>query len=139
MAAYLDDRNAELLDGVATAAALVARADGRVDPVERGVLLDVMDRNGLLAVFTRGEIVEAFEARVRELAALDGDDAAIDALGRFAGRAAARLLLDAGKHVAAADGHLHPGELRTLQLISRAVHAARPHPLPAMRALGGRR
>src|SRR5689334_19985715 len=52
MAAYLDDRNDELLDAVATVAALVARVDGRIDAVERGLLIDVMDRNGFLGVFS---------------------------------------------------------------------------------------
>src|SRR3954467_1777889 len=51
-AAYADDREDELLSAVGTAAALVARSDGRVAPAERGELLDFLDRKGFLLVFT---------------------------------------------------------------------------------------
>lgn len=52
-AAYMDDREDELLDAAVTAAALIARADGSVEPIERSQMLDVLRRNGLLSVFTR--------------------------------------------------------------------------------------
>jgi tellurite resistance protein len=123
MAAYLNDRNDDLLDAVVTAAALVARADGRIEPVERGLLLDFMDRNGFLSVFTRDEILDAFERRVRQFDEEGGAEAAVDSLGRLAGRSPVRLVIGAGKHVAAADGHLHPRELHILQRIRRALGA----------------
>ena len=123
MAAHLDDRNDELLDAVVTVAALVARADGRIEPVERGLLLDFMDRNGFLSVFTRSEILDAFDRRVRQFDECGGAEAAVDDLGRLAGRSPARLVIGAGKRVAAADGHLHPSEARVLQRIRRALAA----------------
>lgn len=129
MAAYLDDRNDELLDAVVTAAAVVARADGRITPVERGLLLDFMDRNGFLSVFTCSEILDAFERRVRQFDERGGAEEAVDDLGRLAGRSPARLVIAAGKRVAAADGHLHPRELHILQRIRRAL-AAPPAPSP---------
>ena len=129
MAAYLDDRNDELLDAVVTAAAVVARADGRITPVERGLLLDFMDRNGFLSVFTCSEILDAFERRVRQFDERGGAEEAVDDLGRLAGRSPARLVIAAGKRVAAAAGHLHPRELHILQRIRRAL-AAPPAPSP---------
>lgn len=124
MAAYLDDRNDELLDAVVTAAALVARADGRIEPAEGGLLVDFMDRNGFLSVFTRREILDAFERRVRQLDEHDSADAAVAGLGRLAGRSPARLVIGAGRQVAAADGHFHPGERHMLQLIRHALGTA---------------
>jgi len=67
IAAYLDFREDEPLDAVVTAATLVARADGWVRPVERGQLLDFLDRKEFLSIFTRGEILDVFERCVREL------------------------------------------------------------------------
>jgi tellurite resistance protein len=132
MAAWRDDREDELLDAVVTAAALVARADGWVDPVERGQLLDVLDRNGFLSVFTPAEILDAFERRVRELRAPGGPAAALGRLRRHAGRAPARLVVDVGDEVAAADGRLDPREQRILQLIQAAlgVHPSSSAPQP---------
>jgi tellurite resistance protein TerB len=134
MAAYLNDRNEELLDAVVTAAAVVARADGRITPVERGLLLDFMDRNGFLSVFTCSEILDAFERRVRQFDEHGGAEAAVDDLGRLAGRSPSRLIIGAGKRVAAADGHLHPRELHVLQRIRRALAAP---PAPNLDRTGG--
>jgi tellurite resistance protein len=107
-AAYMDDREDELLDAVVTAAALVARADGWIEPVERGHMLDFLDRNGFLSVFTRADIFGAFECRVRQLEEHGGTEGAVDALGRLAGHSPARLIIEAGEHVSAADSHVHP-------------------------------
>jgi tellurite resistance protein len=121
LAAYMHDRADELFDAIITAAAMVARADGRIDPVERSALLGFLNRNGFLAVFTRGEVLDAFEDRTRQLAERCGAEVALGGLRRFAGRSLARLVVNAGTHVAGADGRLHPGELRTLALIRFAL------------------
>src|SRR5262249_40744609 len=121
LAAYMPDRADELFDAIITAAAMVARADGWIDPVERSQLLGFLNRNGLLAVFTREEALDAFEDRTRQLAERCGAEVAIGRLRRLAGRSLARLVVDAGTHVAAADGRLHPGELHTLELIRIAL------------------
>jgi tellurite resistance protein len=138
MAAYLDDRNDELLDAVAATAALVARADGRIDPVERGLLVDVMDRNGFLGVFAAAEIAAAFERHAGALAATGRVESAIDELRRHRGRAVARLLVEAGEGVAAADGRLDPGERRVLERI-RAALDLRLAPAAPVTPAGGAR
>ena len=68
-ASSVDKRHAELLDGVVTASALVARSDGRIAPAEREMLVDFLDRKGLLSVFTRAEILDAFHRRLSRFAA----------------------------------------------------------------------
>jgi len=67
LAAYLDDRRQELLDVLATTAAVVARADGRVEPAECGQLADFLDRHDFLSVFSPTKIHDAFDRRVRAL------------------------------------------------------------------------
>jgi tellurite resistance protein len=117
VAEYLEDRDSELLDAVITAAALVARADGWIEPVERRQLLDFLRRNGLLSVTARTEILDAFSCRIRELEERRGAEMAVGSLGRLAGRPPARLVIEAGQEIAAADRHLDPREQHMLRLI----------------------
>jgi tellurite resistance protein len=120
-AAYMDDREDELLDAAVTAAALIARADGSVEPAERSEMLDVLRRNGLLSVFTRFELLDAFESRVRQLEQDGGVEEAVDSLSQLAGRAPARLVVETGECVAAADGRVHGRELQMLRHIRIAL------------------
>jgi tellurite resistance protein len=92
--AYLQDREDEWLDAVVTCAALVARADGWVDPAER---------------------------RVRDLLEPDGAAAALARLRRYAGQAFARLMVAVGEEVASADCRIDPREQRVLQLIRASL------------------
>jgi tellurite resistance protein len=127
-AAYMDDREDELLDAAVTAAALIARADGSIEPIERGEMLDFLDRNEFLSVFTRADIFDAFERRVRQLGEQGGAEAAARSLGRLAGRSPARLVIETGERAAAADGHVHARERQVLELVRIALglrsHAA---------------
>jgi tellurite resistance protein len=132
-AACLDRRDDGLLDAVLTVAALVAGADGRIEPVERGQLLDFLDRNEVLSVFTRAEMLDAFERRLRELREPGGAAAAVRRLRRYAGHPPARLVVDAGEEVAAADCRLDPRERRILHLIRLIL---RPPRSPSVRAFG---
>ena len=117
MAAYSEYREDELLDAVVTAAALVARADARVDPAERGQLLDFLDREGVLAVFTLAEAIEFFERRLRELDEPGGAAAALRHFRRHADGPPARVAIDAGEEIAAADCRIDAREQQMLQLI----------------------
>jgi tellurite resistance protein len=119
-AAYAEDREDELLDAVVTAAALVACSDGSVAPVERGALLDFLDRKGFLAVFTRRDIIEAFDVRLHSIT-VGGSAAAIADLQRLARRLPTALVVEASEHVAAADRHVHPDEHHALALVRTAV------------------
>jgi tellurite resistance protein len=119
--AYMDDREDELLDAAVTAAALVAQADGAVEPIERSEMLDVLRRNGLLSVFTRFDILDVFDSRLRQLEEGEGIEVAVDSLGRLAGRSPAWLVVEAGECVAAADRHVNGRELQMLRLIRLAL------------------
>ena len=117
VAAYLDFREEELLDAMVTAATLVARADGWVQPVERGQLLDFFDREEFLSIFTREEILEVFERCVQELREPRGLIAAVERLRRRAGQVPVQLVIDVSEEVAVADCRLDPREQRILELI----------------------
>jgi tellurite resistance protein len=129
MAAYWEAREDELVDAVVTAAALVARADGRVDAVERERLLDFLDRDGILSAFARAEIRGIFERRVREQGEPRTVMAALRQLGRHAEHPLARVIIDAGEEITASDSHIDPRERRVLQLLRIVLSA------PATRSL----
>jgi len=122
-----DHGEEELLDSVVTAAALVARADGWIDPVECAQLLDFLDRNDFLSIFTRADVRDAFERRIRELREPGGPMAALVRLRRHAGCGLARLVIDVGEEIAAADCRLDSREQHILQLI-RITLWAQPSP-----------
>jgi tellurite resistance protein len=121
VAKIINIRQHELMDAVVSAAALVAQADGEIEPTERRQLLSFANRHGLLVTTTRAEILDAFEHRLRQLQRRDGRRDALQSVRRVAGRSLARLALNAGKSVALADGSLHATERRVLQLIGTVL------------------
>jgi tellurite resistance protein len=114
------------MDGLITAAAEMALADGRVDPVEQRSLLAFLRQDDMLAALGRRAIMERFTAALNDVAArqaagsYDGPDLA-GALRPVAGPYAARLIARAAAHVAAADGVLHPRERQLLRALHRAL------------------
>jgi tellurite resistance protein len=121
MAAYLEYREDELLDGVVTAAALIARADGSLQPIEHHQLVDVLAAEDFLFVFTSAEILEAFERKLEDLRKSDGMTAAVERLKCFAGRPMAGLMIAVAEEIAVADCLLHRREERMLELIRTAL------------------
>ena len=121
VAAYLELREDEILDAVVSAAAVVARADGWVQEVERNQMLDFVDREGLLSIFAREDAVAHFERCVREVREPGGSLAVIARLGRHRASRAASLVVKIGEEVAAADCRLDPREQQVLWLIASAV------------------
>lgn len=117
MAAYSEHREDELLDAAVTAAALVARADARIDAAERGRLLEFLGREGVLSAFTPAEVIEIFERRLRELNEPGGDAAILRQLKRHAESPLARIAIDAGEEIAAADRRIDAREQQMLQVI----------------------
>jgi tellurite resistance protein len=128
--AYLRDREDELLDAVVTCAALVARADGWIDPVERGQLLDFLERNEFLSLFSSEQVHESFERRVRDLREPGGAASALGRLRRHAGQSSASLVMTVGEEVALADCRIDPREWHTLQLIRTSL-GKYPSPVPS--------
>jgi tellurite resistance protein len=129
VAARGEDRNDELLEAVAAAGALVACADGRIAQAERDALVAFVESNGFLFALSRAQILEALERGLRQFRDTGGAKAALDRIARFAGRAPARLLIEASRQIAVADGYLHAGEIHCLQRIHIALGA------PSLRSL----
>ena len=115
---YLDGPDEEMMIALVTAAALVARADGSVEPIERRHLIDFVGSKRLLPRIGAGEILESFDAMAAWLD--DQGGAATDVLRAISGRHAA-LVFHAAERVALADGHLHPGERRALRFIRHTL------------------
>jgi tellurite resistance protein len=124
---YLEYHQNEVLDAVATAAALVALSDRRIEPVECGQLIDFLDRSEFLPIFTRREILDAFERCLQELREPGIPALAVKRLAQHAGRPFARVIINVGEEVAAADCRVDPREQRMLQLI-RIILSAVPSP-----------
>lgn len=120
-AAWQQRRDDELLDAVASAAALVAHADGEGAGVERAQIVDLLARSGCLATITRADILDAFDHRLRHVQERGGIEMTLESLRRIAGHAPARLIIGTAEHVAAADSHLHANEMHALRSIRRAL------------------
>jgi tellurite resistance protein len=128
MARHLDRRDREMMEALVTAGALVARADGSVDGSERDHLLGFIRQRGLLVRIAPGEILDAFDGRLRQLEQSSGPRSAMASLRPLAGWSRAVLVVEAAAFVAAADGEIHPDELRALRHI-RAALTARAWPV----------
>jgi tellurite resistance protein len=107
------------MESIATAAALMARADGSADETERRALLRFLRGHDLLRHFGRRTWMSAYaDALHRETTA----DAELDFLAAQSGQAAAPLIAAAAASVALADGHAHPAELSLLRALAERLH-----------------
>jgi tellurite resistance protein TerB len=133
---FLDRRDEDVMQALATAGALVALADGRVDAVERDELVNFIDRQGLVPTISNDEVAGAFDNLVRELEARDRLSVILDAFRPLAGLSLASVVVRTAERVACADGKILPGELQALRLI-RLLMATLPDTRPgaAFRAL----
>jgi tellurite resistance protein len=113
----LDNRDQRVMQALVTAGALVALADGRVDTIEREELVNFVDRQGLVPTISQHDIAEAFDNRVRQLEDRDSANVIMEAFRPLAGLSLASVVVRTAERVAAADGQIHPGELRALKLI----------------------
>ncbi len=111
--------NQRTFDGMVHASALVALADGVVDPAERRALMRCLRRNGLLARYGRRAALELLEQAANRpsgdrLSALC--DAA-DALRPLSRTADSPLIAQAARQVMLADGIAWPQEVAMLRII----------------------
>ena len=104
-----------MLQALVTAGAFAALADGRV--AERDEFVNFVDRQGFVPSISRLEIGEAFDNRVRQLEDPDSADAIAETLRPLASPSLASIVIRTATQVAAADRHIHPGEVRALKLI----------------------
>ena len=111
-----------LLQAIATAAAVVARADGRVDPAERrrlGAYLRGCRARGLNVLLAR----RLFDESVRELEREPAREqrTLVRVLAGFEGTPWAWVILRTAEHVAAADGAVRDSEARAIDAIRAAL------------------
>jgi tellurite resistance protein len=112
-----------LLWAVNTAAAVVARADGRVHPAERRTLNSYLRRSeiqGLKSPLARGLFDKCLRELERDPASERGVLAGV--LAGFGGAPWAWVILRAAEHVAAADGTVHQAEARAINAIRTALN-----------------
>jgi tellurite resistance protein len=121
-----DDRDEQVMQALVTAGALVALSDGQVKAIERDELVNFIDRQGFVPSISRQEIAEAFDNRVRQLEGRDSAEAIAERLRPLAGLSLASIVIRTATQVAAADRHLHPGEVRALRLIRLALATQEP-------------
>ncbi len=122
---------------IIAAAAEMALADGRADPVERRGLLAFLKHNRMLLSFGRTATLSRFAAEIdratqHSAKSLHGQaDSArpwqdlTDRLRPLAGTEAARLVADAAAHVAAADGVVDARETELLRLLRATLGLTR--------------
>ena len=122
VAAYSGDRDEQVLDAVVSTAALVARADGWVQEVERSQLLVFVDQRDL--PFAPEDVLVHFERWVRELREPGGPAAAVQRLGRHGDSTVAALIVDVGTGVAAADCRFDVREEKLLRFIRATLDGA---------------
>ena len=128
---YLEEM---LFEAVVTAGAVVALADGQVDPEERASVVDLVEQSGWLSTYTAAEAADAFDSEVRQLE-LDGGDpeTALNSVRRVGDGLGSRVVVCAAEQVARADGRVQFPEERALGLIRSALapsskQAVRPCP-----------
>jgi len=99
------------LTGIAQAAALMARADGKADVIEQQVLLRFLRRHDLLRSFGRRACLDAYRTELRRAAP---EPEVLETLCRQRSRISAQLIASAAASIAMADGAAHPAEVELL-------------------------
>lgn len=105
----------DVMQGLVTAGALVALADGRVQAVERDELTNFMRQ--LLPAISEDQIGELFDRRVRELTDRDSITVVTEKLRALAGLSLGSVVFRTAERVAAADRQIHPNELQAIRLV----------------------
>lgn len=107
-----------LFEAVVTAGAVVAAADGWVDPAERSELVAYVQRSAVFSNDASAYVNHAVDVRLRQFEQPGGMTAAIGSLQRIGGSREARALVTgAADCVAAADGCVEICETRAVQLV----------------------
>lgn len=123
-----DCHDEEFLRALVTAGALVALADGRVDPVERDELLEFIDRQRLVLTISQEEIGRLFDRQGQQIKS-QYDEAHIERrLRPLTGLSLASAVVGAAERVAAADLQIHPREVEALNLIRKIMRTPSGRP-----------
>ena len=119
----------DLMDATIAACALVAHADGSIDPRERRRVLQLMRALPVFEGFSKAVVTSEF-ARQERAFEYDPSDARNMALASVAVLGAtpsiARLILSSCQHVLEADGIRHPAEYNVLHELGDTLGEAFP-------------
>jgi tellurite resistance protein len=109
----------ETIAGLATAGAIMACADGRLDAGERHAWLGFLREHGVLTYASRREMLACFDQRAGEFQPLSLPELceAAGSLSSLAGTSGAQPVGMAASRVALADGIVWPQEVAMLQVI----------------------
>jgi len=113
----------EVLHALATIGALVALADGLVADAEREALVDFSTKQRLISKASASTLGRVFDDRVEQLQGPACAQIILKSLRPLVGRSAGSAAVRTAAKVAAADGIVHPGELRALDVIRRVIKA----------------
>jgi tellurite resistance protein TerB len=105
----------DVIQGLVTAGALLALADGRVQAVERDELMNFVQQ--LMPATSNEEIGELFDHRTRELEDREAVAVITEKLRPLAGLSLASVVVRTAERVAAADRQIHPNESQAIRLI----------------------
>jgi tellurite resistance protein len=117
----LNYRDEEVMQGLVTAGALMALADGEVKTVERAELVNFVDRQEFVPTISQANIAETFDSRVRELEGRYCANVIVETLRPLTGQSLASVVVRTAQRVAAADKKILPSELQALRLLRRIM------------------
>ncbi len=117
----------DLMEAMIAACALIAHADGHVDPVERRRVMQLMRALPAFAAFSPEVVSDEFARHesafeYEPMLAREKALIAIETLTPHVSEV--RMLLSACQHVLEADGIYHPSEYQALRDISKALGVA---------------
>ena len=116
-----DYRDEEIMQGLVTAGALVALADGEMNKVERAELVNFVDRQRFVPAISQTEIAETFDSRVQELEGRYCANVIMDTLRPLTGQSLSSVVVRTAQRVAAADKKILPSELQALRRLRRIM------------------
>ena len=119
--AHLQPPEAAVLHALATVGALVALSDGIVAEAERDILIKFSSGQGFVSHESESALGRVFDDRIEQLKEPACSRIVRQSLRPLVGHSLASVVVRTAEKVAAADGIVHPGELRALDVIRRVM------------------
>lgn len=111
----------EVMHALATVGAMVALADGLVVEAERDVLVTFCAKQEFISGSSQAALRRVFDDSVEQLKGPTLAKVIRHSLRPLVGHSLASVAVRTAEKVAAADGIVHPGELRALDVIRRVM------------------
>jgi tellurite resistance protein len=111
------DRDEQALKALVTAGAFVALADGRAAAIERDEAVLYIVRRRVAPTISQQHIAALFDQCTRDLQDRNFVDLIGESLRPVVGLSLTSDVIRIAELVAAADGHVHPSEMRVIRLL----------------------